>query len=222
MGDVIYDIKENCKQWKQVDAEKYADVEKMLNDLTFYDYDKTYLNSMSACGDTFKYSANYIIGDFEFRYYHVLGDDIMAAKFQIKHTGQCVDEINDDAQPLLHPIQNILYTDENEDEKSHGFETIFNWSVYTEMGKRFGMVRMVDENKPSVIITPSLKEFSDNYLTNDDNFDILVTFLTVLNAFTFGMSIAILFVGGDGDGDNNEFALELTNLESYIHVQNCF
>ena len=80
MNDTIYDIKMNIKQFK--DCENYPIIDNIISDLSDYNYDQGYINMF---GDSYKTTSCYTIGDYEFKYYHICGDEMIGAKFKMKH-----------------------------------------------------------------------------------------------------------------------------------------
>ena len=80
MGTVV-DIISNFEHNKSYDKYK-----QLLDDLSDFDYDKDWVNAPSAYGDTYKFTAEYTIGDFQFKYYHILPEgEIESAKFSIAY-----------------------------------------------------------------------------------------------------------------------------------------
>ncbi len=79
MSDTIYDIKMNIKQFK--DYENYLIIDKIISDLSDYDYDQEYINMF---GDSYKTTSCYTIGEYELKYYHICGDEMIGAKFKMK------------------------------------------------------------------------------------------------------------------------------------------
>lgn len=56
----------------------------VLKELKDFDYDKKYVNSFGAMGDCHKYTVEYVIGDFEFKYNHLTSDgQIVSGKCKI-------------------------------------------------------------------------------------------------------------------------------------------
>ena len=79
--DPIADIINNFKH-----NEVYDKYKQLLDDLDDFHYDKEWVNAMSACGDTHKYTVEYTIGDFQFEYHHVLPEgEIASAGFSVTH-----------------------------------------------------------------------------------------------------------------------------------------
>ena len=80
-SDIIKDIVRIFKQNKV-----YEKFKRLLDDLSCFDFGKSWVNSPAAFGDTYKYTTEYTIGDFQFKYCHILPEgEISSAKWSITY-----------------------------------------------------------------------------------------------------------------------------------------
>ena len=143
MTSVKSDIVNNFKHNKI-----YKKYEHILKDLSDYEYDKEWVNAPSAFGDTYKYSVVYTIGDFKFKYHHVLASEINSSEFCIKYIGK-------------------------EKQKTHK-ELLFEHSLMMTMMARFKRKSMPD----FPLNTALLNKFKNKYkLKTDDEYYLLFTIL---------------------------------------------
>jgi len=111
--DVIANFKHNCI---------YDKLKVLLEDLSDFDYDRDWVDSPAACGDTHKYTVSYSIGEFDFEYWHVSGDgEIASAKFSITHKedeetlfeysmlGEMMARMSKSKKPKTYPLNKKLF-----------------------------------------------------------------------------------------------------------------
>ena len=197
MTDALYDIKENMKQWK--DDVHYPTIEKLMDDFKSYDYSHFYVNTPAAFGDTYKTTVEYTIGDYQFKYIHICGDEMVSAMFEMKlDAGEGENE-------------------SDEGDNSDGFETLWMWSQLTDMMKRSGMM----EDKSVLDETENFQNFCNQYaLENAEDEEkhknklVIITTFTILNAFVTGHGISIHHNAETGD-----FFTAHTPLDAYIDVK---
>lgn len=80
-NDVLEDIGLTMEKMGRFQEPGYSQLKK---DLTEFDYHDQYVNASGAFGDTRKYTAEYTIGKYSFKYYHVLPEgEIFTSLFTI-------------------------------------------------------------------------------------------------------------------------------------------
>nr|QBK91068.1 MAG: hypothetical protein LCPAC202_00420 [Pithovirus LCPAC202] len=64
----------------------YGEFKELLDDLSKFDFGRSGVNSPAAFGDTYKYTVEYTIGGFQFKYHHVLPEgEISSAKWSVTY-----------------------------------------------------------------------------------------------------------------------------------------
>jgi hypothetical protein len=177
----------------------YKKYEHILEDLEDYDYTKDWVNAPAAFGDTHKHTAVYTIGDFKFKYYHVLASEINSAEFSIKFLGDEKPEIQEELKKSetektekhekpekpQKKDEKPEPQEEQEKQKKSNKELIYRYSMMMAMMARFRKKILPD----FPMNTKYLNKFKSQYkLQTDDDYYLL---FTILNSFTFGHCISI-------------------------------